>query len=313
MIKNITIKNIVTNKEIELGYEGSFIIEEIDWDSPVISHDTFRVPYQIGVSYLGTNVGIRKPSIIGYVVMPMEEQKRINKTNWKDYYKIQEEYIEKMKLELDKVISINQDVIITANGYTLYARPTQPPKYSKSFKENNEILCMFSLGFECFKPMFYFGEKYVELAVVREMFHFPLIISEDGVIFSEIERRKSILVNNESDVDCGCIIVIEAEGNEVINPKIYNVVTGEYLYFEGLTLNDGDILTVNTNIGEENAVVHRVETSKDESVVGTLSAGSEFLKIKQGSSYYAYDVESGENSINIYMKYSEEYFNIKGM
>lgn len=312
MIKNVIIRNIVINKQIELGYEGTFIIEEIDLDSPLISHDIFRVPYQIGESYLGTNVGVRKPSIIGYVVMPIDEQKRINKTNWKDYYKEQEEYIDRMKLELDKIISINQDIVIIANGYTLYARPTQPPKYSKNIKENNDILCMFSLNFICFKPMFYLEEKHIELASIKEMFHFPLIINDEGVVFSEIRKRRSILINNESDVNCGCVIVIKAEGNEVINPKIYSS-TGEFLNFEGLTLNDGDILTIDTHVGEENAIVHRAGTSQDESVVGKLSAGSEFFKIKQGSFYYSYEVDSGENYANIFIKYSEEHFNIKGM
>ena len=105
---------------------------------------------------------------------------------------------EEQKQKLDKLISINQWIVIKANGYNLKAKPTQPPKYSNNYTENNEVMCYFELQFECFDPMFYSETKYIELATVNKMFYFPLEIPEEsGVVFGEIQKRKGSNLKND--------------------------------------------------------------------------------------------------------------------
>ena len=312
MIKEISIQNIQTNNVVNMGYEGSFIIDEINWDAPSISLDSYRVPFQIGTTFLGVTIGDRTPTITGHIVADLKNENVLG-MKWNDYFKRQEQLIEEQKEVLNRLININQLVIIKAGEYSLKAKPTQPPKYSSNESENNEVLCYFDLEFECFDPLFYSETKYVELATIQESFHFPLVIPKEKVIFGEIQKRQSISVQNDSDVDCGCIKTIKATGGIVTNPRVYNVNTGEYIAFEGVSLNQNDVLTINTNIGEENVIVHRAETAKNERIIGKLVRGSKFIQIKQGVNFYAYEVESGSASVEVVIEYTQKRINIKGM
>ena len=316
MIHKVNVLNVVTNSGIIIDKEGNspYVLDEIDWDSPSVSMDTYRVPYQVGETPTGVVVGTRKPTIVGYVIADMSTQSVLG-MSWTEYYDLQEQAIEESKLALDKVISVYQDVRIEANGYYLDARPTQPPKYSNTESQNNKVLCYFELEFECYKPLFYQSGKTINLAMVIGRFHFPLIIpQEKKMIFGEILRRQSINIENSGDSDVGCVITISANGGIVKDPKVYNVNTGEFIGFEGVTLEDGDYIRINTDIGEENAIKHIADTAEDVSVVGSITKGSKFIQIQQGSNFYAYDVgEEYRNNIEVSVMFTEKYFNVRGM
>lgn len=309
------INNIVTNESIELSKSGgNYILDSVDWDSPIVTTNTYRVPYQIGESQSGVIVGTRSPVITGYVIADIKEHEYIG-MSWDEYYETQERMIEEQKLYLDKFFSIYQDLRIEVNGYYLDARPTKPIAYSSLEIENNEVLCLFVVQLECYNPLFYKDKKNVSLAMTKAMFHFPLVIPKNKkLIFGEVMRRKSVNIKNDSDIDEGCIIRINATGGTVENPKIYNVNTGEYIGFENVTLNDGDYLTVTTKVGEENAIKHELATGKDESIIGKLIDGSKFLQIQKGESFYAYEVlEQYKNNIEINLEFTEHFFNFRGM
>lgn len=315
MINKINVLNTVTNKALEINRNGTeYVLDEVDWDSPSVSMETYRVPYQIGETLAGVMVGIRKPTIIGYIVADMKEQSFLG-MNWNEYYKLQEQKIEESKLVLDKLISIYQNVRIEVNGYYLNAKPTQPPKYSVNEMENNEVLCRFELEFECYEPLFYQSSKTIDLALVEGKFHFPLIIPEEkGIILGEVKRRQSMSIENNGDVNIGCIIKITATGGVVKNPKVYNVNTGEFIGFENVTLNDGDYIIINTNIGEENAIKHITEEREDVSVIGNMTKGSKFIQIQHGNNFYAYEVEQEyKNNVEISITFIEKHFNVRGM
>lgn len=315
MIESIKCRNVVTQKEITIEKSAKvFVLDEIDWDSPSVSMESYRVPYQVGQTLAGVTVGTRKPTVTGYVVADTSNINPLGK-KWSEYLKEQEQQIEESKIELDKMFSVYQDVIIEANGYYITGRPTQPPKYSTKEEDNNEIMCYFKLEFECYSPLFYSTSKMIELATTAgEGLHFPLIIPSEGVVFGKIEKKQSINITNNGDSDVGCTIKVGASGGVVKNPKIYNVNTGQYISFDDVTLQDGDYITITTSIGEENAIHHVVETSTDVSLIGNISIGSEFIQIKQGSYYYAYEVDKQyENNIDVSIEFTERYFNIRGM
>lgn len=315
MINKVNILNIVTNNSLELDKAGNkFVLDEIDWDSPSVSMGTYRVPYQVGETLAGVMVGTRKPTITGYIIADMSKQSTLG-MSWTEYYDLQEQMIEESKLVLDKVISIYQNVQIEANDYYLDARPTQPPKYSNNERENNKVLCYFELEFECYSPLFYRSSKTVNLAMVIGKFHFPLVLPKiEKLIFGEIMRRQSINIENNGDANAGCIIKISANGGSVKDPKVYNVNTGDYIGFESVTLQDGDYITITTEIGEENAIKHISETAENVSVVGNITQGSKFIQIQQGNTFYAYDVgEEYRNNIEVQVMFTEKYFNLRGM
>lgn len=314
MIKQLSIQNMKTNDILEfVADKPPFIIDTIDWDMPSVSMDSYRVPFQVGTTLSGVTVGTRKPTVTGYITANLEQEEIIGMT-WKEYFEKQEKAIQENKMKLDKLISVYQDVLIIVGEYFLKARPTQSPKYSTDMKENNEVLCYFSLEFECYNPLFYKGSKHVNLASISGGFHFPLIIPPEKIMFGEIFRRQSINIENSGDADVGCIIRIKANGGVVKNPKIYNVNTNEFLEFDGVTLDNGDYITIKTDIGEENAIKHDISTATDISIIGNLKSKSSFFQIKQGSNFYAYSVaEDYVNNIEVSIEFTERYFNLKGM
>lgn len=314
MIKQLSIQNMKTNDILEfVADKPPFIIDTIDWDMPSVSMDSYRVPFQVGTTLSGVTVGTRKPTVTGYITANLEQEEILGMT-WKEYFEKQEKAIQENKMKLDKLISVYQDVLIIVGEYFLKARPTQSPKYSTDMKENNEVLCYFSLEFECYNSLFYKGSKFISLAMISSGFHFPLVIPPEKVIFGEIFRRQSISIENNGDADVGCIIRIKANGGIVKNPKIYNVNTNEFLEFDGVTLDNGDYITIKTDIGEENAVKHDISTATDISVIGNLKPKSKFFQIKQGSNFYAYSVaEDYVNNIEVSIEFTERYFNVRGM
>lgn len=291
-----------------------FVLDSIIWDSPSVSMETYRVPFQVGESISGVTVGSRSPVIVGYVINTLNAGSMLGRT-WEEYYKEQEKQIEQSKMELDKIISVYQDIKIEANGYYLDARPSSPVIYSSNEQENNEILCMFTINLKCCKPMFYRDSITVNLATTEGAFHFPLIIPQDkGIIFGEIMKRQSIMIQNDGDVDASCVIVVRAIGGTLKDPRIYNVVTGEYIEFSGVEMNEGDYIVITSETGEENAMLHKSEDSSVVSVVGYVIDGSKYLKIKRGSGYYAYQVEQQyQYNIEVTITYIPKYFNIRGM
>lgn len=315
MIENIRIQNLVTNKSIVINTESRpFILDSVDWDAPSVSMETYRVPFQIGSTIAGATVGTRKPSIIGYVVATEPSPTTSRVRTWDEYYKSLEQQIEESKQVLDTIISVYQDILIEANGYFLKARPTQPPKYSNTREQNNEVMCLFQLEFECFSPMFYSDSKLVNLAAISEKLTFPLALPAEGVIFGEIFKQKSVPISNNGSSNAGCTIKITAIGGVVQNPKVYNVNTNDFIAFEGITLNDGDHITITTTVGEENAILHRISDSSEISIVGYTTKGSKYIQIEQGTNYYAYDVDDQYlNNIEVSIEFTEQFFNIRGM
>ncbi len=313
MIERLKIRNTVTNKSIELSKSGgNYILDSIDWGFPTVTKQSFRVPYQIGETQTGVIIGTRKPVIIGYVIADISQPVGISLD---DYYKKQLEIIERKKGELNKLFSVFQEVILEVQGgYFLKVIPTQPVLYSNMENENNEVLCLFQIELESYKPLFYKGEKKISLATITGKFHFPLIIPEKGMIFGEIKRRQAILIENAGDSEVGCVIEIVANGGTVRNPKIYNVTTGDFIEFENVELQNGDYITITTETQEENAIKHEIETGKETSLVGNIKEGSKFIQILQGNNFYAYSVEQQYmNNIEVSIRFTEKFFNFEAM
>lgn len=312
MIKEVTIRNVVTGEEAEISmFSSRFVLDYVDWDTPSVSQSTYRVPKQIGKSLSGVTINTRKPTIYGYVVADLSNTNVLGMT-MAEYYEVQERRIEEQKQELNRIISVFQDIQIEADGYFLDARPTSPVTFSEKEEENNEILCAFSIDLECYNPMFYQDSKIVSMQSVEDKFHFPLVIPESGLIFGEVIRRQSINIENAGDAEVGCTITITASGGSVVDPIFYNVNTGEYIGFDGLTLQDGEYIIITTDVSEENVIKHG--NARTESVVSYLSSGSKFLKIAQGGDMYSYDVdEEHQNSIDVVVSYREQWFNIPGI
>ena len=313
MVSSINVRNVVTGESVDITKTSDmFVLDSIDWDAPAVTMNTYRTPFQVGESLSGVTIGKRFPSLTGYVVSRVEGVSLTGK-KWDEYYALQEEGINQNKRILDKIFNVNEDVVITANGYMLNARPSTPVKYSSYEQENNEVMCYFTVSFECFEPMFYRDSVTVDLASVSEAFEFPFEIPAEGIIFGEIMRRQSVTIENDGDIDVGCEIIVRASGGVVEDPKIYDVYSGEFIEFSGVSLSDGDYIVITTETKEEGAIKHSLE-SGDVSIVGQIVEDSTFLKIRKGSSLYTYQVdEEHQNNIEVSVSFTPKYYNIEGM
>lgn len=312
MIDTIRITNAVTGQtQIFDKTEGAYILDSIDWGTPSVSFNQYRVPFQVGETLDSTVVGTRVINIIGYVISDVKNDGAV----WDEYWSISEKDIEDKKLVLDKLINVNQNVTINVGDYVISGRPTGYVKYSSTEQENNEVLCLFNLEIMCSAPMFTKGIKSYIMLGVNKRFHFPLEIpKQKGIIFGIKTKTQALIVNNEGDSETGLEIEIRARNGIVTDPKLYNIQTGEVIAFEGITLGIEDVLRINTNIGEESAVHYVSDTRKEHSIIGLMTVDSKLIRLPQGVSFLMYDLENTTlRNAEIFVKFSEQYANIRGM
>ena len=69
MVQEIKIQNTVTGKSLKINKsDRPFILQSVNWDTPAVTMESYRVPFQIGETLSGVMVGTRKPTITGYIV-----------------------------------------------------------------------------------------------------------------------------------------------------------------------------------------------------------------------------------------------------
>lgn len=315
MVTELNIKNKVTGDSLDFSYcNGQYLIDEIDWGTVEVTANTYKVPTQVGVTLDSISVGSRNIVIYGTIIG--DSPTKTLGMKWEDVYKARKESLDNCKQDLDKIISVHEDVVLTANGYTIEGRPSIPVKYSTEYEKNNEVMCGFEIDILCSYPLFKGEEKSVQLAYIKNKFTFPFHSCEpdDMIVFGEVVRVKSGLCENNGDEEVGATITISASGGQVVNPTIRNVNTGEEIGFSGLVLEDGDRVVITTSVNEENVIHHIAESGTDENVVANMTENSVFLQIPKRGSYFTYDVEQQyEGNIEISIDYIERYYNIRGM
>lgn len=305
MIETIKIKNLVTEDEITIDKTGTnideagsstsanlLILDKVDWDTPIISLEAYEIPFQVGQTLAGVKVGTRKPTISGYIVANITNN--ILGMTWENYYNAQLNQIKKTKDVLNRFISVFEDVEIQAGGYKLKARPSSPVKYSNEEMLNNEVVCYFTLEFECFEPMFY-KEKTA------------------GSASTSVSRT----INNKGDIDVGCVIKVTSS-TTVKGFRIMNAQTGNYIGVdETVSIQSGDYIEINTEKGQENIVFYDDSEGTTTNIISKLINGSKFLQIKKGVCDYVKSIISSGtgtlSSVSLQFTYSEKYFTIEGM
>lgn len=319
MINEIVIENKRTEENIIINKDGStgFVIDEMDWDTPSISNESYRVPFQIGETISSTIVGIRKPKLTGYVVsnelMPIG-------TTWENYYEEQEKDIIGFKTGLNRFLNIYDDYEIIAGDYYLKCRLNEPIKYSVKESENNEVLCLFTAEFTCYNPMFFEVERSKsEFRHVDKRFHFPLEIPQEiGIIISVEELSIIKTIENTGDVKAGFVAVMKVINGEVKHPALRNLTTGEQIkVFDSVVVDSfetEDYIVINTNNGEEDIYYYDSSEGKTKDLIGEITLDSSFFQLQKGENIVMYEVEdasTGQLEVTLY--YDNQYFNIGAM
>lgn len=127
-------------------------------------------------------------------------------------------------------------------------------------------------------------------------FEFPFAIEENGIEFSVIDEHREADVYNPGEITCGAIIRMTAETDGIINPIIRNADTGEFLGVE-VTLNQGDVLEINTNKGQKS--VKKYVNSVPQNAINGLMKNSTWFQLAPGISHFFYEADSNEMYLKI--------------
>lgn len=133
-------------------------------------------------------------------------------------------------------------------------------------------------------------ETLVDASVVKACFEFPFAIEPEGVEISTVSLTGSTVIVNEGTVEAGIIFELVATLRS-LQPRIYNLSTGEYIGFY-VDMLPGDRLIIDTNTGSK-SVTH-IRDGVSTNYINTLMEDSVWLQMAVGANEYSYTVDEGE-------------------
>lgn len=156
----------------------------------------------------------------------------------------------------------------------------------------------------CPRPYFVDNvETNLEFSSVTPLFEFPFSIPEEGIEFSSLVLGEEVNIINNGDIETGIIVTFTAYG-VVQNPTIYNVETRQSLKVE-IEMNEGDILTINTNKGSK-SIISTVDGVKT-NVLNDLAVGSTWLQLESGDNVMTYTADNYPENLTCNIEYSNLY------
>ena len=107
----------------------------------------------------------------------------------------------------------------------------------------------------------------------------------------QIGKQESII--NGGDMETGVLIRLNAVGN-LVNPKIYNTDTGEYMIINQ-EMQKGDEITINTRKKQKSVTMLRDGTVSN--LIGKLQAGSTWFSLIPGDNLFAYEADEASDNL----------------
>lgn len=204
--------------------------------------------------------------------------------------------IEANRLALYKVFKIKQycKIYYTTESRAVYAEGYVETMESDFFSNAQQMQISIVCPFPYFKSA---SEIVNDISKRTALFEFPFSIDEYGIEFSTLDENRIASVIYSGDVESGCTFKLVAEGT-IVNPSILNVDTGERLTLD-MTLEDGDIVLINTNKGSKS--VKLIQQIFESNIVKYLTPDSKWLTLEIGENRFFYDAESGENELYLYV------------
>ena len=145
-----------------------------------------------------------------------------------------------------------------------------------------------------------------EFSYIIKMLHFELAIEKDGIPFGCITDTIQAEVVNTGECDTGIIFTLVAS-NEVVNPKISDMETGEYFRLI-YTMRAGEEITINTN--DKNKSITSLYQNVKTNLLNSRDKTSTWLKAKIGSTKFTYTTEKGFDDLEVTFKYQNKYLGI---
>lgn len=275
--KNLTKTFTYINEDgqsIIFDAEHGFIINKpTGIDSLTVSHSQAQGINQVGSTIQSSNVQSRVVVVNGYLC----GNNQLSDKN-----------------TLLSVIRPDLTGKLFADDYYLDVRPTATPSI-----EAEREFAMFQFSVIAAYPYWQKdGSASETLSGVRKMFKFPWNISQP-YRFGEVVTAAFINILNDGQVPVPFTVTFSAI-DEVVNPKLIEAATNEYLLLNK-TLVAGEKVTV--EITHERTYVN---SNIDGECRGALDLGSSFFRLKVGDNVIKPEAQSGKVNLNVKVDYAVE-------
>lgn len=161
---------------------------------------------------------------------------------------------------------------------------------------NLDLLCPYPY----FSDLDNFGKN---IAAITGQFAFPLILPPAGKIMGYKTLQQEVNLLNKGDVETGLEIRFTAKRGSVTNPRITNILTGEFIEVMKV-MNRGDVITINTNSGKKRIDLNGNNISKD------INKLSTYFKIRIGDNLIRYEAEENYTNLDVTLFYSPKYLGV---
>lgn len=176
-------------------------------------------------------------------------------------------------------------------------------------KEELALLHHFVIQITCANPFWREeSERREDIALWVGAFELPLEIPEETGIEMGY-REPSLIVNvfNGGDVAAGMRVVFRSLGT-VVNPSLFNVNTREFILFEGLTMQAGEVLTISTGYDEKDVTLTR--NGQTSNAFRYLHEDSVYMQLAVGDNLFRYDAESNLENLEVSIYHSNNYLGV---
>ncbi len=145
-----------------------------------------------------------------------------------------------------------------------------------------------------------------EFSWTASYFEFPFSIPEEGIEFSASNNVSSVDVINNGENEVGVEINLTASG-AVLNPKIINVLTGEYFALN-VDLDEGDVVKITTHRGKKRAFLYK--DGEETNIMNAIASGSTWFKIDIGDNIFSYSADLGGAALAVSFTFTEEFVGV---
>lgn len=292
MIESVILQNKSTLQSVLIDREESdFVLGTLNLGTVTSTPHTYKYLNQIGVYVNSTTLEEREISLEGWVIGDTQD------------------LLSQNKMVLNRLLNPLKMVILTVGAYQLEFLPKTSISYSTDWQENNEVLCKFLIQGICPNPLFSLAsEQTILLATTTPRFHFPWVIPEEtGTIFGLREPSKLQEINNTGDVPIGAIFTFTCTSN-VVNPKILNINTQEFLRIDK-TITPEETITISTVNGEKS--IRGILNGVESNYFSYWDLESTWLQLPVGLTPFKYDADENPGGLEVSISFTPQYLEVQ--
>ena len=120
---------------------------------------------------------------------------------------------------------------------------------------------------------------------------------------------QEVTLKNKGDVPTGLQIRFIAKRGVVINPKIINTVSGEYIEVIH-EMKMGDVITINTNSGKKGITLLKAGETEPINIFKEKDKNSVFFGLELGDNKIKYEAEDGYTNLDVRVYYVPQYLGV---